>query len=288
MTSPLDPFDPIGTVGRLWTRGTRDAKSWFDQWVDATAAWTSATPERLLAELIDGLLARYAGRRLTMSLHGHDVSGVLDALRVSGSSSDQRAHAVLSDVEWRGHHLEEVVVRARQLRISPGLAATLTARPVEIEGRGQLVDALAWLATNDTGWTVDLDDAGELRAVHRDRPFRVGGTGAVNDGKLEVEVSAVGYGDKGLRLAPVGAHRPRDRPASSALAGMRLVDAHRIGDQVSFRVLVDDVKLDIDLDRVPQRDHAGRSRPRRLTRRVPAGLDARGPMRTADVQTLCR
>jgi hypothetical protein len=31
---------------------------------------------------------------------------------------------------------------------------------------------------------------------------------------------------------------------------MRLLDAHRIGDQVSFRVVVDDLKLDIDLDRV--------------------------------------
>ena len=44
VTSPIDPFDPIGTVGRLWTRGTRDAKSWLDQWVDATAAWASAPP----------------------------------------------------------------------------------------------------------------------------------------------------------------------------------------------------------------------------------------------------
>ena len=249
MTSPIDPFDPIGTVGRLWSRGTRDAKSWLDQWVDATSAWASATPERLLAELIDGLLARYAGRRLTMSLHGHDVSGVLDALRVSGPSTEQRAHAVVSDVEWRGHHLEEVVVRARQLRISPGLTATLTAQPVEIEGRAQLTDALAWLATNDTGWTVDLDDDSELRAVHRDRPFRVGGTGAVVDGKLEVEVTAVGYGDKGVRL-PRWVRIVRQIELPHLPTGMRLLDAHRIGDQVSFRVLVDDVKLDVDLDRV--------------------------------------
>lgn len=249
MTSAFDPFDPIGTVGRLWTRGTRDAKTWLDQWVEATAAWTSATPERLLAELIDGLLARYAGRRLTMSLHGHDVSGVLDALRVSGVANDQRAHAVLSDVEWRGHRLEEVVIRARQLRISPGLTATLTAHPVEIEGRAQLADALAWLATNDTDWAIDLDDAGELRAVHRDRPFRVAGTGAVTDGKLEVEITAVGYGDKGVRL-PRWVRIVREIELPPLPPGMRLIDAHRIGDQVSFRVLVDDVKLDIDLDRV--------------------------------------
>jgi hypothetical protein len=251
VTSPIDPFDPVGTMGRLWTRGTRDAKSWLDQWVEATSLWASAppTPERLLGDMIDGLLARFAGRRLTVTVHGNEVSGVLDALRVSGPSTDQRAHAVLSDVEWRGHHLEEVVVRARQLRISPGLTATLTAHPVEIEGRGQLADALAWLATNDAGWTVDLDDAGKLRAVHRDRPFRVGGTGAVADGKLEVEVSGVGYGDKGVRL-PRWVRIVREIELPPLPPGMRLLDAHRIGDQVSFRVLVDEVKLDIDLDRV--------------------------------------
>jgi hypothetical protein len=251
VTSAFDPFDPIGSVGRLWTRGSRDAKSWFDQWFDATSAWASAplTPERLLGDMIDGLLARFAGRRLTVTVHGNEVSGVLDALRVSGPSTDQRAHAVLSDVEWRGHRLEEVVVRARQLRISPGLTATLTAHPVEIEGRGQLADALAWLATNDTGWTIDLDGSGALRAVHRDRPFRVGGTGAVADGKLEVEVTAVGYGDKGVRL-PRWVRIVREIELPQLPPGMRLLDAHRIGDQVSFRVLVDDVKLDIDLERV--------------------------------------
>jgi hypothetical protein len=251
VTSSIDPFDPIGTVGRLWTRGTRDARSWLEQWVDATSAWASAPPtaERLLGDMIDGLLARFAGRRLTVSVRGDDASGVLDALRVSGPATDQRAHAVLSDVDWRGHHLDEVVVRARQLRISPGLTATLTAEPVEIEGRAQLTDALAWLATNDTGWTVDLDGGGELRALHRDRPFRVGGTGAVADGKLEVEVSAVGYGDKGVRL-PRWVRIVREIELPPLPPGMRLVDAHRIGDQVSFRVLVDEVKLDIDLERV--------------------------------------
>ena len=94
-----------------------------------------------------------------------------------------------------------------------------------------------------------LDDAGKLRAVHRDRPFRVGGTGAIADGKLEVEVSSVGYGDKGMRL-PRWVRIVRELELPPLSPGMRLVDAHRIGDQVSFRVVVADVKLDIDLDRV--------------------------------------
>ncbi len=74
-------------------------------------------PERLLGELIDGLLARFGGRRLTLTLHGHAVSGVLDGLPRLRRRGDHRALAVLTDVDWEGRQLEEVVVRA-----APGTA----------------------------------------------------------------------------------------------------------------------------------------------------------------------
>ena len=111
-----------------------------------------------------------------------------------------------------------------------------------------MTDALSWLATNETGWTVDLDEAGAMRAVHRDRPFRWEAP-APSRTEAEVEVSAVGYGDKGVRL-PRWVRIVREIELPPLPPGMRLVDAHRIGDQVSFRVAVDDVKLDLDLDRV--------------------------------------
>ncbi len=249
MTSIFDPFDPLGSMGRLWTRGQRDAQSWFDQWVEATSAWTSAAPtaERLLGELIDGLLARFGGRRLTLTLHGHAVSGVLDGLRVSGSAGDHRAHAVLTDVDWEGRRLEEVVVRARQVRLGPGLTSTLTAGPVEIEGRARLDEVLTW--ASDLHWEFDLDAAGELRAVRRDRSYRVTGEASVSHGRLQVEVVAMGYGDVGLRL-PRWLRLVRHVELPPLPEGTTLIDAHRIGDAVSFRVLLDRVRYDLDLVRV--------------------------------------
>jgi hypothetical protein len=256
VTSLFDPLDPIGSMGRMWTRGQRDAQSWFDQWVDATAAWTSAaslsapTPERLLGELIDGVLARFGGQRMTMTLHGHAVSGVLEGLRISGPAGDHRAHAVLTDVDWEGRRLEEVVVRARRVRLGPGLTSTLTAEPVEIEGRARLEEALTWAATAQLDWTVDLDAAGELRAVHRgDRPYRITGEALVRDGGLQVQVVAIGYGDVGLRL-PRWVRLVRHLDLPPLPKGTTLVDAHRIGDEVSFRVRLDDVRYDLDLARV--------------------------------------
>ncbi len=250
MTSIFDPFDPIGSMGRLWTRGQRDAQSWFDQWIDMTSSWTSVvpTPERLLGELIDGVLARFGGRRIALTLHGHAVSGVLDALRVSGAPGEHRAHAVLTDVDWEARRLEEVVVRARQVRLAPGLTSTLTAEPVEIEGRARLDEVLRWSVDVDLDWKVELDAAGELRARHRDRPYRVTGDASVSDGRVQVEVVALGYGDVGVRLPRwlrFVHHIDLQLPP-----GTMLVDAHRVGDEVSFRVRLDEVRYDLDLDRV--------------------------------------
>ena len=251
MTSIFDPFDPIGSMGRLWTRGQRDAQSWFDQWVDLTSAWTSVTPspERLLGELIDGVLARFGGRRIALTLHGHDVSGVLDALRVAGTAGDHRAHVVLTDVDWEARRLEEVVVRARRVRLGAGRTATLTAEPVELEGRAGLEEVLRWAASTDLDWSVGLDAAGELRAVHRDRPYRVGGEASVVDGRLQVEVVALGYGDVGVRL-PSWVRLVRSLDLPPLPAGTTLVAAHRVGDEVSFRVRLDAVRYELDLARV--------------------------------------
>jgi hypothetical protein len=251
VTSLFDPFDPLGSMGRLWTRGQRDAQSWLDQWIDLTSAWTSVTPspERLLAELIDGVLARFGGRRIALTLHGHDVSGVLDGLRVAGPAGDHRAHAVLTDVDWEGRRLEEAVVRARHVRLGPGLTSTLTAEPVEIEGRARLHEAVRWAEEANLDWKVDVDATGELRAVHRDRPYRLTGEASVADGRLQVEVVAVGYGDIGVRL-PSWVRLVRHLELPPLPKGTTLVDAHRIGEEVSFRVRLDEVRYDLDLARV--------------------------------------
>ena len=250
MTSLFDPFDPVGSMGRLWTRGQRDAQGWFDQWADATSAWTSAvpTPERLLGQLIDGLFARFGGRRITLTIHGDEVSGVLDVLRVSGPAGEHRALAILTDVEWRGRRIDEVVVRASRVRISAGLTSTLTAGPVEIEGRAALSEALAFAEESDLEWQPRLDAAGELRAVHSDRAVRITGVPLVRDDRLEVSVVAVGYGDVGVRLPRwMRLVRHLDLPLPE---GTRVIDAHRVGDEVAFRVQLDEVRYDLDLVRV--------------------------------------
>jgi hypothetical protein len=66
---------------------------------------------------------------------------------------------------------------------------------------------------------------------------------------VQVEVVALGYGDVGLRL-PSWMRLVRHIELDALSPGTTLVDAHRIGDEVSFRVLLDRVRYDLDLDRV--------------------------------------
>ena len=116
---------------------------------------------------------------------------------------------------------------------------------------------LTWAAAIDLDWRFDLDAVGELHAVHRDRPYRITGEASVTDGRLQVEVVAVGYGDVGVRLPHwVRFVRHVDLPALPE--GTTLVDAHRIGEEVSFRVRLDQVRYDLDLARVRDRDHERR------------------------------
>jgi hypothetical protein len=250
VTSLFDPFDPVGSMGRLWSRGQRDAQSWFEQWADATSAWTSAvpTPERLLGQLIDGLFARFGGGRITLAVHGDEISGVLEVLRVTGPAGDHRALAILTAVAWRGRRIDEVIVRASDVRINPGLTSTLTASFVEIEGRATIAEALAFADASNLEWRPRLDAAGQLRAVHRDRPVRITGIPTAKDDRLEVGIVALGYGDVGFRL-PAWMRLVRHVDLTLP-AGTHLVDAHRVGDDVSFRVVLDDVRYELDLDRV--------------------------------------
>ena len=97
---------------------------------------------------------------------------------------------------------------------------------------------------------------GRAPAVHRgDRPYRLTGEATVRDGRLQVEVVAIGYGDVGVRL-PRWVRLVRHLDLPPLPKGTTLVDAHRIGDEVSFRVRLDEVRYDLDLARVRDRDQS--------------------------------
>jgi hypothetical protein len=77
---------------------------------------------------------------------------------------------------------------------------------------------------------------------------RITGIPSAEDDRLEVGIVAVGYGDVGVRLPSfMRLVRHVDLPLP---AGTHLVDAHRVGDEVVFRVRLDEVRYDLDLDRV--------------------------------------
>ncbi|HMK11749.1 MAG TPA: hypothetical protein VK461_09220, partial [Acidimicrobiales bacterium] len=79
--------------------------------------------------------------------------------------------------------------------------------------------------------------------------YRVGGAASAADGKLHVEVASVGYCDVAVRL-PSWMRLVREVDLPPLPPGTHLVDAHRTGDEVAFRVRLDEVRYDVDLARI--------------------------------------
>ena len=74
------------------------------------------SPERLLAELVDGVLGRFGGQRLELDLRGHPVRGLLESLRVVSRDRTLAVIADLADVDWAGPLFSHLQARARAWR----------------------------------------------------------------------------------------------------------------------------------------------------------------------------
>ena len=88
MTSYFDP--------KSWSpfRAAEVGKSWLDQWVAVTSSWvdpvatlgagtvTALLPDVIMTMLTDGILSRFLGQEIDITVHGRRVEGILRLLAV--------------------------------------------------------------------------------------------------------------------------------------------------------------------------------------------------------------
>jgi hypothetical protein len=257
MPSPLDPlnalskmFSPPASAGEL-----------VDRWVDATTWWvepaikTSAalrermSPERLLAEVIDGLLGRFGGQRLELVLRGHPVRGLLESLRVVGAGRSLGVIADLADVSWEGPRLSHLQARARGVRVAPGMPAEVGAEGMELQGRCDLDDLVTWAEGRTGPWSLATDDAGRLHADLQERSVRLTAEPTYVDGRLELELRAARWRNLQVGI-PRWLRLTRTQPLPPLPPGMEVLDAHRAGREVLFRLGLAEVTSPLDLGRL--------------------------------------
>ena len=241
---------------------SRDPFSAFvARWVDATTWWvepvsrTSAAlrermaPERLLAELVDGVLGRFGGQRVELVLRGQPVRGLLESLRVVGRDRALAVLADLSEVDWVGPTLTHLQARASGVRVTPGMPATLDVDGVDLQGRCPIDEAVRWAEGRTGPWTIGVDPRGHLRADRNDRPVGLSAEPTFVDGAVELELRAARWRGAEVRV-PRWLRLTRTQALPALPPGMRVLDAHRAGDDVWFRLDVAGVRSTLDLTRL--------------------------------------
>ena len=253
--------DPFTSFSRLFTAPPTSPGEFVDRWVDATTWWveplsrTSSSmrermaPERLLAELIDGVLGRFGGQRLELVLRGQAVKGVLESLRVSGRDRTLGVVADLTDVDWAGPPLSRLQARARGVRVASGSGVKLKADGVDVEGRCELVDVVRWVDGRTGPWDIGIDDRGHLRADRVDGNVGLTAEPVYVDGRLELELRAAHWRGHDVRI-PRWLRLTRTQDLPELPDGMALTDVHRSGGDVSFRLDVGEVDSPLDLAKV--------------------------------------
>jgi hypothetical protein len=254
------PLDPLQSLQRLFAPPSNPAE-FVDRWVEATSWWVEPVtrssavlrermaPERLLADLVDGILGRFGGQRLELVLRGHPVRGLLESLRVAHGDRELGVVADLADVEWSGPTLNQLQARARGVRLAPGLPGEVGVSAVDVQGRTDLDRIVRWVEGRTGPWSVELDADGRLHAERDGRPFRLTADPSYADGALELELRAVRWRTVEVRV-PRWLRLRQAQPLPDLPDGIEVIDAHRVGDEVRFSLAVAAMTAPLDLGRL--------------------------------------
>ena len=237
-------FDP-----RNW-RG--DQLPWVDRWVDLTRSWLQPgarlgiEPECILADLVDGVVQRFGGRPVEITVRGRLVRAQLDSLRLRRRPERCEVRMELSDVGFDGFRFEQVSAEVSSVGIEPERQPRLVASKIGVTGRSALAPIVAWLASQVPDWTLTVDDTGRIAGHHIARPITVEVEPWVDHDLLHIQLSQLRW--HGRRL-PVPRRLLRRNPvALSPLAsGVSVVAARRRGPTVDFELQIAAIRQEIEL-----------------------------------------
>ncbi|WP_280400508.1 hypothetical protein [Nocardia carnea] len=251
--SPFSPLWAVDLGKRLFEQ------SWLEQWISYTTAWmepvadlgagtvTALLPDTLLTVLSEGILSRFGGHRISVTLLDHQLTGTLDLLKVRRRGAHFQTKAVLRDLDWDGLAVAEVTVIAHEVRLVPGVPTRVRAQRIDIDGTVTVRALLGRLADRQRDWDLSITDSGLVRAVHRRRRVSAELDAAITDDVLTLDVR---------RATWFGMPVPRRWRTTSPITipdlprGARVRRAVRDGERVRFRIEVSPVSGSFDLAQI--------------------------------------
>ncbi|WP_280474752.1 hypothetical protein [Nocardia farcinica] len=234
-------------------------QSWLEQWLTTTAAWmdpvvdlgsgtvTALLPDVLMTVLSEGILSRFGGQEITVTLVGHELHATLQVLKVRRRGAHFQTKTVLSRLRWDDHPLETVTVIAHGVRLIPGVPSRVRTARLEVSGTVTLAALVAWLNTLPLAWHLEVTAEGDVRARHRRHALTALVDGAVTDNRLTLRVRRARW--RGIPLPRRLVDQPvlplRDLPRD-----LRIVCAALDGDLVRFELELPETTASFDLAQI--------------------------------------
>ncbi|NMN95350.1 hypothetical protein [Antrihabitans stalactiti] len=254
MTSYFDP--------KAWSpfRAAEVGKSWMDGWVAATTSWvvdpvatlgmgtvTALLPDVLMTVLSDGILSRFLGRDIDITVHGMKLRGILKLLAVRRRGALFEGEIELTDVRWSGYEFDEIRAVANGMRLVPGVPTKMDIEQIDLEGRVSVAAVVAWLNTRGLDWQLSVDETGLVKAYHTGRRIHAVVDASVNHDLVRIEIRSARW--LGLPL-PTGLVPAQHIPLQPLPNDARIVRAVRDGTIVRFKLDIPMVKGSLDLAQI--------------------------------------
>lgn len=239
------------------TESPRGERSWLDSWVNATTWWMepaaragaqvlSYGPERILVEIVDGVVQRFGDGSIEFSARGRSGQAHLDWLRLITRKGRHEAHLQLSDVKLDGYVFDHLAAVVESVQIISGRQPRLKLDDVRISGRAPLAAVAGWISQRSADWAIAVDDGGAVLARHRARDVTAEVELTVDHDRVEMELRALRW--RRHRLPVPSWLRLRRTVTTLELArGVTVAEAHRRGQCVEFVLGVDSIDQTFEL-----------------------------------------
>jgi hypothetical protein len=235
----------------------RGERSWLDTWVNITTWWMepaaragaqvlSYGPERILVEIVDGVVQRFGDGSIEFSAGERSGKANLDWLRLITRRGRHEAHLQLSDLEFDGFAFDHLSAVVDSVQIISGRHPRLTLDDIRVSGRSLLSVVVGWINDRTADWAITVEEAGTVVARHRVRDVTAEVELSVDHDRVEMELRAVRW--RRHRVAVPPWLRLRRTIATLELPpGVTVVEARRHGPWFDFDLHVDSIGRTFEL-----------------------------------------
>ncbi|HEY5855239.1 MAG TPA: hypothetical protein VIW24_14585 [Aldersonia sp.] len=155
-------------------------RSLMDQWIATTTTWadpvaalgagtvTALMPDVLPTVLTEGVLRRFGGRRIDVSLRARHLRAELAGMQLRRHGAAFDASIDMRDVDFDGRHFDRLTVTADGVKLIPNLATRVTVDHITLTGSMPIADLVEWLHAGEfLDWDLTTEADGLVHAHHR-------------------------------------------------------------------------------------------------------------------------